>query len=134
MDWDENKMVSKYIPLNQSNIGICFTASGYHNFSNFAALFGIPATYISDDEDETHEANTQSATDNNHEITTLQLPGLPPPLTEVCQLLEVSWQMSHAWIAHWTVASDTLTMSRRRSTRDERTYGRNAREPLLART
>ena len=36
-------------------------------------------------------------------------------LTEVCQLLEVSWQMCHAWIAHWTVARATLTMSRRRT-------------------
>ena len=57
----------------------------------------------------------------------------PSILTEVCQLLEVSWQMCHAWIAHWTVASATLTMSRRRCTRDERTHGRNAREHLLAR-
>ena len=55
-------------------------------------------------------------------------------LTEVCQLLEVSWQMCHAWIAHWTGTRATLTMSRRRSTRDERTHGRNAREPLLVRT
>ena len=39
--------------------------------------------------------------------------------------------MCHAWIAHWTVARATLTMSRRRSTRDERTHGRNAREPLF---
>ena len=39
--------------------------------------------------------------------------------------------MCHAWIAHWTVARATLTMSRRRSTRDERTHGRNACEPLF---
>ena len=55
-------------------------------------------------------------------------------LTEVCYLLEVSWQICHAWITHWTVARAVLTMSRRRSTRDERTHGRDAREPLLART
>ena len=55
-------------------------------------------------------------------------------LTEVCYLLEVSWQMCHAWITHWTVARAVLTMSRRRSTRDECTHGRDAREPLLART
>ena len=55
-------------------------------------------------------------------------------LTEVCQLLEVSWQMCHAWIAHWTVSRATLAMSRRRSTRGERTQGRSAREPFLART
>ena len=40
--------------------------------------------------------------------------------------------MCHAWITHWTVARAVLTMSRRRSTRDERTHGRDAREPLLA--
>ena len=59
-------------------------------------------------------------------------------LTEVCQLLEVSWQMCHAWIAHWTVARATLTMSRPRSTHDGRTQGRKrartffwgAREPV----
>ena len=39
--------------------------------------------------------------------------------------------MCHAWIAHWTVARATLTMPRRRSTRDERTHGRNAREPFF---
>ena len=55
-------------------------------------------------------------------------------LTEVCYLLEVSWQMCHAWITNWTVARAILTMSRRRSTRDERTHGRDAHEPLLART
>ena len=55
-------------------------------------------------------------------------------LTEVCYLLEVSWQMCHAWITHWTVARAILTMSRRRSTHDERTHGRDARKPLLART
>ena len=46
--------------------------------------------------------------------------------------------MCHAWIAHWTVARATLTMSRRRSTHDERTQGRKrartffwrAREPV----
>ena len=55
-------------------------------------------------------------------------------ITEVCYLLEVSWQMCHAWITHWTIARTILTMSRRRSTHDERTHGRNAREPHLART
>ena len=42
--------------------------------------------------------------------------------------------MCHAWITHWTVAMAILTMSRRRSTHDERTHGGDAREPLLART
>ena len=45
---------SKYVPLNRSNIGIAFTASGYKNFKAFAAMFAMPATYVSDDkEDET---------------------------------------------------------------------------------
>ena len=55
-------------------------------------------------------------------------------LTEVCYLLEVSWQMCHAWITHWTVTRAPLTIPRRRRTRDERTRGRNAREPFVART
>ena len=42
--------------------------------------------------------------------------------------------MCHAWITHWRVARAVLTMSRRRSTRDERTHGRDARKSLLART
>ena len=43
---------SKYIPLNRSNIGIAFTASGYKNFKAFAAMFAMPATYVSDDEED----------------------------------------------------------------------------------
>ena len=41
--------------------------------------------------------------------------------------------MCHAWITHWTVTRAPPTMPRRRSTRDERTHGRNACEPFLAR-
>ena len=44
--------VSKYVPLNRSNIGIAFTASGYKNFKAFAAMFAMPATYVSDDEED----------------------------------------------------------------------------------
>ena len=40
--------------------------------------------------------------------------------------------MCHAWITRWAVARAILTMSRQRSTRDERTHGRDVREPLLA--
>ena len=47
-------------------------------------------------------------------------------VTKVCQLLEVSWQMCHAWIAHWTVTRATLTMSRRR-THGRRTHARSER-------
>ena len=38
--------------------------------------------------------------------------------------------MCHAWITHWTVTRVPPTIPRRRSTRDERTHGRNAREPF----
>ena len=40
--------------------------------------------------------------------------------------------MCHAWITHWTATRAPPTMLRRRSTRDERMHGRNAREPILA--
>ena len=54
LEWtdQQGKQTYKYVPLNKSNIGICFTTSGYKNFSNFAALLGIPAMYVSDDEGE----------------------------------------------------------------------------------
>ena len=54
---ESGKEASKYVPLNRSNIGIAFTASGYKNFKAFAAMFAMfamPATYISDDEDDDH--------------------------------------------------------------------------------
>ena len=47
---ENGKQANKYIPLNKSNVGICFTASGYKQFRAFAALCGMPATFISDDE------------------------------------------------------------------------------------
>ena len=47
---ENGKQASKYVPLNKSNIGICFTASGYKQFRAFAALCSMPATFISDDE------------------------------------------------------------------------------------
>ena len=40
-------------------------------------------------------------------------------VTEVCYLLEVSWQMCHAWITHQTARRAPLTMLRRRSTHNE---------------
>ena len=43
---------SKDVPLNRSNIGITFKASGYKNFKAFAAMFAIPSTYVSDDEED----------------------------------------------------------------------------------
>ena len=42
--------------------------------------------------------------------------------------------MCHTWNTHWTVARASLTMPRRRSTRNERTQGRNACEPFLMHT
>ena len=42
------------MPLNRSNIGIAFTASRYKNFRAFAAMFAMPATYVSDEEDDDH--------------------------------------------------------------------------------
>ena len=44
------KQANKYVPLNKSNVGTCFTASGYKQFRAFAALCGMPATFISDDD------------------------------------------------------------------------------------
>ena len=47
---ESSNMANKYVPLNKSNISICFTASGYKQFRAFATLCGMPATFISDDE------------------------------------------------------------------------------------
>ena len=47
---ENDKQANKYVPLNKSNVGICFTASGYKQFRAFAALCGMAATFISNDE------------------------------------------------------------------------------------
>ena len=47
---ENGKQTNKYVPLNKSNVGICFMASGYKQFRAFAALCSMPATFISDDE------------------------------------------------------------------------------------
>ena len=47
---ENGKQANKYVPLNKSNVGICFTVSGYKHFRAFAALCGMPATFISDNE------------------------------------------------------------------------------------
>ena len=47
---ENGKMANKYVPLNKSNVGICFTASGYKQFRAFTTLCGMPATFILDDE------------------------------------------------------------------------------------
>ena len=49
---ENGNIAHEYVPLNKSNVGICFTASGYKQFRAFTALCGMPATFISD-----HEAN-----------------------------------------------------------------------------
>ena len=49
---ESGRDTSRYVPLNRSNIGIVFTASGYKNFKAFVAMFAMPATYISDDEED----------------------------------------------------------------------------------
>ena len=47
---ENDKQTNKYVPLNKSIVGICFMASGYKKFRAFAALCGMPATFISNDE------------------------------------------------------------------------------------
>ena len=47
---ENGNMANKHIPLNKSNIGICFTAYSYKQFRAFATLCGMPATFILDDE------------------------------------------------------------------------------------
>ena len=47
---ENGNIANKYVPLNKGNVGICFTASGYKQFRAFAALCGMPATFISDNE------------------------------------------------------------------------------------
>ena len=47
---ENGKQANKYVHLNKSNVGICFTASGYKQFRAFAALCGMSATFVSDDE------------------------------------------------------------------------------------
>ena len=47
---ENSNIANKYVPLNKSNVGICFTASGYKQFRAFAALCRMPATFILDDE------------------------------------------------------------------------------------
>lgn len=52
LNWlsDSNQQVSKFVPLNKNNVGICFTASGFRRFRAFMGLC-MPAVAISDDED-----------------------------------------------------------------------------------
>ena len=47
---ENGNIAHKYVPLNKSNVVICFTASGYKQFRELATLCGMPSTFISDDE------------------------------------------------------------------------------------
>ena len=47
---ENGSMANKYVPLNKSNISLCFTASGNKQFRAFAALCSMPSTFILDDE------------------------------------------------------------------------------------
>ena len=49
---ESGREACKYVPLNRSNIGIAFTASGHKKFKAFPAMFAMPATYVSDDEED----------------------------------------------------------------------------------
>ena len=76
---ENGKQANKYVPLNKSNVGICFTASGYKQFRAFAALCGMPATFISDDED---NEPTYSPAEGPITITPSDAPGDKPPCSE----------------------------------------------------
>ena len=65
---ESGKEASKYVPLNRNNIGIASMASGYNIFRAFAAMFTMPATYVSDDEDD-DPVPTQSPDEQPIKIT-----------------------------------------------------------------
>ena len=76
---ENGTQVNKYVPLNKSNVGICFTASGYKQFRAFAALCGMPATFISDDED---DAPTHPPAEGPITMTPSDGPADKPPRSE----------------------------------------------------
>ena len=49
---ENGKQTNKYVPLNKSNVELGFTTSGYKQFRAFGTLCGMPATFISDDEND----------------------------------------------------------------------------------
>ena len=53
LEWlsTKDQKVSKYVPLNKNNVGMCFTAPGFRRFRAFMAL-AMPANPVSDSEDE----------------------------------------------------------------------------------
>ena len=98
---------------------------GWEEEEDDYALFASPAKKKGPKNSLKDDVATVERLDTNQRIVlTRKARKKRTPITEVCQLLEVSWQMCHAWIAHWTVARATLTMSRRRSMHGERTQGR----------
>ena len=76
---ENGKQTNKYVPLNKSNVGICFTASGYKQFRVFAALCGMPATFISDDEE---DEPTNSPAEGPITMTPSDAPADKPPRSE----------------------------------------------------
>ena len=76
---ENGKQANKYVPLNKSNVGICFTASGYKQFRAFAALCGMPATFISDDEE---DEPTNSPAEGPITMTPSIAPADKPPRSE----------------------------------------------------
>ena len=73
------QQANKYVPLNKSNVGICFTASGYKQFRAFAALCGMPATFISDNEE---NEPTNSPAEGPITMTPPDAPADKPPYSE----------------------------------------------------
>ena len=79
---ENGKQVNKYVPLNKSNVGNCLTASGYKQFRAFAALCGMPATFISDDEE---DEPTNPPAEGHITMTPSDVPNTPtdkPPCSE----------------------------------------------------
>ena len=76
---ENGKHANKYVPLYKSNVGICFTASGYKQFRAFAALNGMPATFISDDEE---DEPTNSPDEGPITMTPSNAPADKPPRSQ----------------------------------------------------
>ena len=76
---ENGKQANKYVPLNKSNIGIFCTASGYKQFRAFSTLWGMPATFISDDET---DEPTNPPAEGPIMMTPSDAPTDKPPLSE----------------------------------------------------
>ena len=76
---ENGKQANKYVPLNKSNVGICFTASGYKQFRASTALCSMPTTFISDDEE---DEPTNSPAEGPITMTPSDAPADKPPRSE----------------------------------------------------